>query len=224
MNDRLLIRMEKVSHTYGNGGHRVQALKEISLSIYRGEFMAISGPSGSGKSTLLHIAGCLLQPTSGSCWFEDRDLSNMKGDSLANIRNKFFGFIFQNFSLVPRFTALQNVALPLMYAGFPRRKRYARASELLIQVGLGNRMSHFPNAMSGGEQQRVAIARALVNNPHVLFADEPTGNLDTRTGGTIMDIIERSVSEGMTVVMVTHEKHAAKRASRTIDLLDSRIV
>jgi len=225
MSEQTLIHMEKVSHTYGTGDSSVLALREITWSVNEGEFLAITGPSGSGKSTLMHIAGCLQRPTAGSYWLEGIEVSRHSSNHLASIRNETFGFVFQMFCLLPRFTALQNVALPLIYAGVGRRKRNTRARKLLSELGLGDRMSHYPGQLSGGEQQRVAMARALANNPRILFADEPTGNLDTATGSGIMELLEKYVrSEGMTVVYVSHDPLQVQRASRVISLRDSHIV
>ncbi len=223
MSDALL-RLENVSHSFGAGDNRVDALREVSISVLPGELLAVTGPSGSGKSTLLHIAGCLLRPSSGACLWEGTDLTSLSERARSRLRNKSFGFVFQNFGLVPRLTALQNVALPLVYAGAGMKERRERAKELLRRVGVEHRRHHFPSAMSGGEQQRVAIARSLVNRPRILFADEPTGNLDTATGSDILDLIGECVAGGMTVVMVTHEPQAAARASRIVRLQDSRVV
>ncbi len=216
--------MDKIWHAYGDGKQKVQALSDISLTITKGEFVAVTGPSGSGKSTLLHIMGCLMKPTSGSYLLLGEETSLLSKKTLAGIRSTTFGFVFQNFNLLPRASALQNVILPLIYAGFKRRERIARAQGLLRRVGLGDRMSHHPNELSGGEQQRVAIARALVNRPSILLADEPTGNIDSTTSNTIMNLLEELVEEHLTVVFVSHDRDIVKRASRKITLVDSCLV
>lgn len=216
--------MDKIWLAYGDGKQKVQALSDISLTITKGEFMAVTGPSGSGKSTLLHIMGCLMKPTSGSYLLLGEETSLLSRKTLAGIRSTTFGFVFQNFNLLPRASALQNVILPLIYAGFRRRERIARAQGLLRRVGLGDRMSHHPNELSGGEQQRVAIARALVNRPSILLADEPTGNIDSTTSNTIMNLLEELVEEHLTVVFVSHDRDIVKRASRKITLVDSCLV
>jgi len=216
--------MDKIWLAYGDGKQKVQALSDISLTITKGEFVAVTGPSGSGKSTLLHIMGCLMKPTSGSYLLLGEETSLLSKNTLAGIRSTTFGFVFQNFNLLPRASALQNVILPLIYAGFRRRERIARAQGLLRRVGLGDRMSHHPNELSGGEQQRVAIARALVNRPSILLADEPTGNIDSTTSNTIMNLLEELVEEHLTVVFVSHDRDIVKRASRKITLVDSCLV
>lgn len=223
MNNEDIIRMDRIYHVYGNGKQKVQALTEISLTITPGEFVAMIGPSGSGKSTLMHIMGCLMQPTSGSYQLFGQETSRLSRNDLAGIRNTTFGFVFQNFNLLPRASAIQNVTLPLIYAGKRRRERVNRAWELLNSVGLGDRMSHRSNELSGGEQQRVAIARALANQPQIILADEPTGNLDIATGHKIVDVFEELVEEGLTVVIVSHDREIVKRASRQISLVDSRL-
>jgi putative ABC transport system ATP-binding protein len=216
--------MDKIWLAYGDGKQKVQALSDISLTITKGEFVAVTGPSGSGKSTLLHIMGCLMKATSGSYLLLGEETSLLSKKTLAGIRSTTFGFVFQNFNLLPRASALQNVILPLIYAGFRRRERIARAQGLLRRVGLGDRMSHHPNELSGGEQQRVAIARALVNRPSILLADEPTGNIDSTTSNTIMNLLEELVEEHLTVVFVSHDRDIVKRASRKITLVDSCLV
>lgn len=223
MNNEDIIRMDRIYHVYGNGKQKVQALTEISLTITPGEFVAMIGPSGSGKSTLMHIMGCLMQPTSGSYQLFGQETSRLSRNDLAGIRNTTFGFVFQNFNLLPRASAIQNVTLPLIYAGKRRRERVNRAWELLNSVGLGDRMSHRSNELSGGEQQRVAIARALANQPQIILADEPTGNLDIATGHKIVDVFEELVEKGLTVVIVSHDREIVKRASRQISLVDSRL-
>jgi putative ABC transport system ATP-binding protein len=216
--------MDKIWLAYGDGKQKVQALSDISLTITKGEFVAVTGPSGSGKSTLLHIMGCLMKPTSGSYLLLGEETSLLSKNTVAGIRSTTFGFVFQNFNLLPRASALQNVILPLIYAGFRRRERIARAQGLLRRVGLGDRMSHHPNELSGGEQQRVAIARALVNRPSILLADEPTGNIDSTTSNTIMNLLEELVEEHLTVVFVSHDRDIVKRASRKVTLVDSCLV
>ncbi len=216
--------MDKIWLAYGDGKQKVQALSDISLTITKGEFVAVTGPSGSGKTTLLHIMGCLMKPTSGSYVLLGEETSLLSKNTVAGIRSTTFGFVFQNFNLLPRASALQNVILPLIYAGFRRRERIARAQGLLRRVGLGDRMSHHPNELSGGEQQRVAIARALVNRPSILLADEPTGNIDSTTSNTIMNLLEELVEEHLTVVFVSHDRDIVKRASRKITLVDSCLV
>jgi len=224
MSSQELIRMDKIWHAYGDRKQKVQALSDISLTISEGEFVAITGPSGSGKSTLLHIMGCLMRPSNGSYLLLRKETSLLPKNTLAGIRNTTFGFVFQNFNLLPRASALQNVILPLIYAGFRRRERIVRAEELLCRVGLGDRMSHRPNELSGGEQQRVAIARAVANHPRILLGDEPTGNIDSTTSNAIMNLFEELVEEHLTVVFVSHDRDIVKRASRKITLVDSCLV
>ncbi|MCH7945325.1 MAG: ABC transporter ATP-binding protein [Armatimonadetes bacterium] len=199
----------------------VHALADVDVSIEKGEFIAVMGPSGSGKSTFMNMAGCLDRPTSGEVLLEGRVISHMDDDELADMRNRYVGFVFQSFNLLPRTTALQNVELPLMYAGI--RDRTPRAQAALCTVGLEDRMRHKPNELSGGEQQRVAIARALVNDPVIIFADEPTGNLDTRTSHEIMAIFQELNRQGTTVVIVTHEKEVAELCSRHVRFRDGRV-
>jgi putative ABC transport system ATP-binding protein len=207
-----------------NGETRVYGLRDVNLEINRGEFITIMGQSGSGKSTLLQILGLLDLPSEGEFLLEGQDVMNLPDRELARVRNRFFGFVFQSFHLLPELTAHENVQLPMTYAGIPAKQRAERASELLEKVGLGHRMRHNPRAMSGGEQQRVAIARALANDPGFLFADEPTGNLPSETGRQIMDIIRGLNKEGMTIIMVTHDDNLGKMGSRCLRLADGRII
>lgn len=217
-----VIEVNNVTKTYQMGTVEVNALKGVSCLIHRGDVVAIMGPSGSGKSTLMNILGCLDRPTSGTYFLDGVEISRLSDDQLADIRNKKIGFIFQSFNLLPRTTAVANVELPLLYAG--RRDRRQRAIEALERVGLAQRAQHHSNELSGGEQQRVAIARSLVNNPAIIIADEPTGNLDTRTSGEIMSIFdELHQREGITVVLVTHEMDIARHAQRIIHLRDGQI-
>jgi putative ABC transport system ATP-binding protein len=219
-----LIHLEDVSKIYPMGGTTVRALDGVSLEVRRGEYVAIMGPSGSGKSTLMSIVGCLDTPTSGSYRLNDREVGGMDDDELADVRNREIGFVFQTFHLLPRADAIKNVELPLVYAGLGRREREARARAALEAVGLGDRMHHRPAEMSGGQRQRVAIARALVNQPSIVLADEPTGNLDSRTGEEILTLLADLHRRGHTIVLVTHEEELAERAHRVIRLRDGRIV
>jgi len=205
------------------GDQLISALKDVSLSIEKNEYVALMGPSGSGKSTLMNILGCLDSPTSGSYRLNNTEVSDMTDDQLAQVRNKEIGFVFQTFNLLPRLTSLENVALPLVYAGWSNKDRIARAKEVMAMVGLKERMTHKPNELSGGQRQRVAIARALVNNPSIILADEPTGNLDTKTSYDIMDIFAQINSKGNTVILVTHEEDIAKHARRVMRLRDGLI-
>ncbi|MEO0071485.1 MAG: ABC transporter ATP-binding protein [candidate division WOR-3 bacterium] len=209
---------------YSLGKTSVRALDGVSLEIEEGEYVALMGPSGSGKSTLMHILGCLDRPTSGIYRFNGQDTAFLNDTELARLRNQKFGFVFQNFNLLPRLSALANVQLPMLYAGVNRRERINRAVELLNMVGLGDRVNHRPSELSGGEMQRVAIARALANKPTVLLADEPTGNLDSKTGGEIMNIFDRLAREGNTIVLVTHDPTVARYARRLIRLQDGKVV
>ncbi len=212
-----------IHKTYWRGKVAVQALRGVTLEIRTNDYISIMGASGSGKSTLIHILSCLDTPTKGEYFLEDKLVSSYTDVELANARNMFFGFVFQSFSLLPRLTAIDNVALPLVYAGVKKRDRNQRSAEILEKIGLGDRINHRPNEMSGGECQRVAIARALVNTPKVIFADEPTGNLDSKTGSEIMEIFDRIVEEGNTVVMVTHDSNVASHAKRIVRLKDGLI-
>jgi putative ABC transport system ATP-binding protein len=199
-------------------------LDGVSLGIKQGEFVAIMGPSGSGKSTLMNIIGCLDRPTSGVYRFEDREISTMNDDELASVRNIKIGFVFQTFNLLPRFSALKNVEVPLIYSGVPARERRERAIPLLEKVGLADRLHHKPTELSGGQQQRVAIARALVNHPPLLLADEPTGNLDSRSGEEILHILTNLNDQGVTIILVTHDQNVGTRCKRMINLKDGQIV
>lgn len=219
-----LIKAIGITKTYSLGKQNVLALQGIDLEIEQGEFVAIMGPSGSGKSTLMNILGCLDTPTSGQYFLDSIEVSKLSDKELAHIRNKKIGFVFQVFYLLPRATALSNVELPLIYAGVSAKERKKRAEEALRLVGLEARMSHKPNELSGGERQRVAIARAIVNDPSIIFADEPTGNLDSKTGIEIMNIFVELHKRGRTIVLVTHDPNIASYAQRTIKLLDGKIV
>ena len=218
-----LIETRDLWKTYQMGDEQIHALRGVSLQINRGEYVAIMGPSGSGKSTLMNLIGCLDTPTKGTYLLNDKEVSQMNDNELARIRNEEIGFVFQTFNLLPRASALQNVELPLVYAGVATRDRQARARGALEKVELGSRMSHKPNELSGGQRQRVAIARALVNNPSILLADEPTGNLDSKTGNEIMALFARLHQAGNTIVLVTHEAEIAAYAHRTIHLRDGQV-
>ena len=217
------IRLHGIRKLYRIGGETLAALDGIDLDIRRGEFAALMGPSGSGKSTLMNILGCLDRPSAGSYLLDGAEVAGLSDDALAATRNKKIGFVFQNFNLLPRISALDNVALPLVYAGVGRRERTERAQEMLAAVGLSDRGAHLPNELSGGQRQRVAIARALVNDPHIIMADEPTGNLDTKSTQEIMDIFERMNEKGHTIILVTHEPEIALRAGRQLLVRDGRI-
>lgn len=219
----VVICTEDLWKTYEMGSEQVHALRGTSIDIRKGEYAAIMGPSGSGKSTLMNLIGCLDSPTKGSYWLAGRLVSDLDDDELAYIRNKEIGFVFQTFNLLPRATALHNVELPMIYNGTPSDQRQERARNALRQVELGERMLHRPNELSGGQRQRVAIARALVNNPSILLADEPTGNLDSQTGEEIMALFARLHEEGNTIILVTHEPDIARRAHRIIRLRDGKI-
>jgi putative ABC transport system ATP-binding protein len=209
--------------TYEMGGEKLHALRGIDLTIRKGEYVAIMGPSGSGKSTLMNLIGCLDTPTSGKYWLAGRLVSELDDDELAAIRNKEIGFVFQTFNLLPRATALHNVELPMIYNGTSSEERLARAKRALEAVDLGDRMFHKPNELSGGQRQRVAVARALVNSPSIVLADEPTGNLDSRTGDEIMALFARLHGDGNTIILVTHENDVAKRANRIIHVRDGKV-
>ncbi len=220
-----VISIRNLTKTYVLGKKtRVDALRDVSLEVYPGEFVAIMGPSGSGKTTLMNLIGCLDRPTSGEYWLAGKLVSRLSSDELAAIRNRLLGFVFQGFNLLGRATAVSNVALPMVYAGLPRRERERRARKVLTLVGLGKRLNHKPTELSGGQQQRVAIARALVNGPSVLLADEPTGNLDSRTNVEIMGVLQALNDQGLTIVMVTHDANVAHYAKRQVQFLDGCIV
>ena len=218
-----LISVRDLKKQYVMGKTVVHALRSITLDIDRNEYVALMGPSGSGKSTLMNILGCLDTPTEGTYILNDRDVSRLTDDELAYIRNREIGFVFQTFNLLPRFTALENVALPLIYAGLPRSEREQRARKALEEVGLGDRITHKPNELSGGQRQRVAVARALANNPSIILADEPTGNLDTKTSLEIMQLFNQIHQAGNTVILVTHEPDIAEYAKRIVYLRDGMI-
>ena len=219
-----MIELSNITKTYRMGEVDFTVLSGVSLSVQSGELIAIMGPSGSGKSTIMNIVGCLDRPTSGSYRFEDREINAMTDDELASIRNVKIGFVFQTFNLLPRFSALKNVEVPLIYSGVPARMRKERATPLLQQVGLADRMYHKPTELSGGQQQRVAIARALVNHPPLLLADEPTGNLDSRSGADILNLLTGLNQQGVTVIIVTHDQNVAARCRRVINVMDGQIV
>ena len=218
-----IIRIHDLVRHYVMGTETVQALRGVSLEIERNEYVAIMGPSGSGKSTMMNVLGCLDTPTGGEYWLNGQEVSRLSDDQLARVRNKEIGFVFQTFNLLPRATALHNVELPLVYAGSSARERRRRAETALHRVGLGDRMDHRPNELSGGQRQRVAIARALVNEPSILLADEPTGNLDSSTSAEIMAVFEELHTQGQTVIMVTHEADIAAHAERVVVLRDGRV-
>ena len=219
----VLIDLQEVRKVYVRGLESVHALSGVDLQIEKGEYVAIMGPSGSGKSTLMNIVGCLDTPTSGVYRLEEVDVSGMNANDLADVRNRQIGFVFQTFNLLPRSTALANVELPLLYGGARRRVRRERAADALTRVGLADRMTHRPSELSGGQRQRVAIARALANSPSLLLADEPTGNLDSRTGEEIMALFDALHAEGNTVIVVTHEEAVARKAHRVVRILDGLV-
>lgn len=218
-----LIDVKDLVRNFRLGKQLIKVLKAISFSIYKNEYVALMGPSGSGKSTLMNLLGCLDTPTSGNYVLNQQDVSKLTDDELAVIRNKEIGFVFQTFNLLPRATALDNVALPLIYAGYAKSKRIERAEEVLSQVGLADRIEHKPNELSGGQRQRVAVARAMVNHPSIILADEPTGNLDSKTSYEIMKLFDEIHKAGNTIILVTHEEDIAKHAHRIIRLKDGNI-
>lgn len=218
-----VIEAHDLCKTYRRGSEDVHALRQVDLEVERGEYLAIMGPSGSGKSTLMNVLGCLDTPTGGTYRLNDREVSSMSDDELALLRNVEIGFVFQTFNLLPRASALRNVELPLIYAGWDARSRLARAREALEQVDLANRLDHRPSELSGGERQRVAIARALVNHPSILLADEPTGNLDSATGEEILALFDRLNDEGNTLIVVTHAREVADHAGRIVRLKDGQV-
>ena len=219
----MILKLQNVYKNYTQGKQEVPVLKDICLTVDDGEYIAIMGPSGSGKTTLMNVLGCLDVPTSGTYELVGKDVSKLSDDALADIRNKYIGFVFQSFHLLPKMDALDNVALPLLYAGVPLKERRERAAEALKAVGLEERMNFLPNQMSGGQCQRVAIARAMVGKPDLLLADEPTGALDTKSGNQIMDIFRRLSEEGMTIIMITHEPSIAACADKTYRILDGEL-
>jgi len=219
----MLISIEHLNKTYIMGAEKVEALKDVSINIEKGEYVALMGPSGSGKSTLMNLLGCLDSPSRGQYWLNGKEVSTMEDSELAEVRNKDIGFVFQTFNLLPRLSALENVALPLVYAGVSKEDRLAKARKVLEAVGLGDRVNHKPNELSGGQRQRVAVARALVNDPAIILADEPTGNLDTKTSYEIMLLFEEIHKAGNTVILVTHEQDIAMHAHRIIRLRDGLI-
>lgn len=219
----LVIKIRNIIRDFPLGQETVHVLKGIDLDIEKGDYVALMGPSGSGKSTLMNLLGCLDTPTSGTYQLNGQDVSSMSDDQLAEIRNKEIGFVFQTFNLLPRTTALENVALPMIYAGASKKVRTNRAEEVLTDVGLADRMDHKPNQLSGGQRQRVAVGRALVNKPSMILADEPTGNLDSKTSEEIMKLIDEIHAAGNTVILVTHEEEIAKRAHRVIRLMDGMV-
>jgi len=218
-----ILELTDICKDYAQGKNPVRVLKNINLTVEKGDYLAIMGPSGSGKTTLMNLIGCLDVPTSGGYRLEDRDLKDLTDDELADIRNKYIGFVFQSFHLLPKMNALDNVALPLLYAGVPLKERRARAAEALKAVELEDRMDFMPNQLSGGQCQRVAIARAMVTKPALLLADEPTGALDTKSGNQIMDIFRQLSRDGMTIIMITHEESIAQCADKIYYILDGEL-
>ena len=219
----MIVQLENVFKSYSQGREPVPVLHDVSMTVEQGEYIAIMGPSGSGKTTLMNLLGCLDVPTSGKYYLEGQDIGTLSDDALADIRNQSIGFVFQNFHLLPKMTALDNVALPLLYRGVSLKERRTRAEAALKLMGLGDRMDFYPNQLSGGQQQRVAIARAIVGGPRLLLADEPTGALDTASGAQIMDIFRRLSQRGITIIMITHEHSIAQCADKTYHILDGRL-
>ena len=219
----MIVQLENVFKDYSQGREPVHVLHDISMTVEQGEYIAIMGPSGSGKTTLMNLLGCLDVPTSGKYYLEGQDIGTLSDDALADIRNNSIGFVFQNFHLLPKMTALDNVALPLLYRGIPLKDRRLRAEAALKLMGLGDRLDFYPNQLSGGQQQRVAIARAIVGGPKLLLADEPTGALDTASGTQIMDIFRRLSQRGITIIMITHELGIAQCADKIYHILDGRL-
>lgn len=222
-NEQPVISVKELKKTYIMGNQYVHALQSVTLDVFKNEYVALMGPSGSGKSTLMNLIGCLDTPTSGQYFLNGQEVSEMTDNDLADVRNKEIGFVFQTFNLLPRLTALENVALPLIYSGVSKSERLERAEVVLEQVGLADRMDHTPNELSGGQRQRVAIGRALINNPTIILADEPTGNLDSKTSYEIMDIMDNLHANGNTIVLVTHEPDIAEHAHRVIKLMDGLV-
>jgi putative ABC transport system ATP-binding protein len=218
-----LISLNALSKFYFVGAETIKAVRSVDLSINENEYLAIMGPSGSGKSTLMNILGCLDTPTSGQYILNKRDVSKLNDNQLADIRNREIGFVFQTFNLLPRYTALDNVVLPLVYAGLTKKERYERGEEVLVNVGLEDRMTHKPNELSGGQRQRVALARAMVNKPSIILADEPTGNLDSKTSADILSLFDQIQQNGNTIILVTHEEDIATHAHRIIRVKDGMI-
>ncbi|MDK2896632.1 MAG: putative transport system ATP-binding protein [Candidatus Atribacteria bacterium] len=224
MGQHPVIKVENLWKIYNLGEVKVEALRGISFEVTAGEFIAVMGPSGSGKTTLMNILGCLDRPTQGHYFLDGQEVSKLSQNELAHVRNKKIGFVFQNFNLLPRLTALQNVELPLIYADLPPQKRKERAEEVLRSVNLAERAHHYPNQLSGGQQQRVAIARALVNDPPLILADEPTGNLDTHSSEEIMQILQKLNQQGKTIILITHERDIAEHCRRVLHFRDGQIV
>ena len=219
----MIVQLENVFKSYSQGREPVPVLHDVSMTVEQGEYIAIMGPSGSGKTTLMNVLGCLDVPTSGKYYLQGQDIGTLSDDALADIRNNSIGFVFQNFHLLPKMTAVDNVALPLLYRGIPLKERRTRAEAALKLMGLGDRMDFYPNQLSGGQQQRVAIARAIVGGPRLLLADEPTGALDTASGNQIMDIFRRLSQRGITIIMITHELGIAQCADKIYHILDGRL-
>ena len=222
-NSKTILELKNISKTYCSSENLFYALKNVSLKIKQGEFISITGPSGSGKSTLMHMIGLLDNPSSGQILLDQKDISKLKEKQLSQIRNDLLGFVFQQFNLLPKTSALENVSLPLLYSDIPKREHNKLAQKILEKVGLGDKLKNTPAQLSGGQQQRVAIARALINNPKIIFADEPTGNLDSKSGVEIMKLFERLHREGKTIILVTHDPKLAKKAKKIIVIKDGQI-